>query len=315
MEIRRLRAGERQGREAACVGVGNFDGVHLGHQALARVVSERARTLQGEALALTFDPHPAQVLRPAAAPPALLTLEQKARLLAEAGLGSLAVLPFDRELAALDPAAFARLVLRDALGARSVAVGENFRFGRARAGDVETLKRLGVELGFEVLALRPVLVGGLPVSSTRVREALARGAVDEAAGLLGRPYFVEGEVVPGDARGRALGFPTANLEPLNELLPRHGVYAARCGWGGEGARRPAVVNLGRRPTFGGREVRAEAHVLDFDGDLYGRRVQIDFVARLRDERRFDGVEALREQIGRDVEDARRVLENAPRNAL
>lgn len=306
----RLNGFEPVGWQAACVALGNFDGVHVGHQALVAAVVARARALGGSAGALTFEPHPARVLHPERAPAALLTPDQKARLLAEAGIERLAVLPFDRALAALSPDEFARRVLKDALGAQAVLVGENFRFGRGRSGGVGELRRLGAELGFEVASLPPVSFDGRPVSSTRIREALGRGEVELAGALMGRPYFVEGQVVRGDARGHALGFPTANLEPWNELLPRHGVYAARCGVGGEPAVRPAVVNLGRRPTFDGREVRAEAHILGFEGDLYGCALRLDFIARLRDERRFDGPGALVEQIRADVAEARRVLEMA-----
>lgn len=307
MEVRRLQGFAPVGWDDACVAVGNFDGVHLGHQALLAAVVARARAVSGAAVALTFDPHPVRLLRPERAPSALLTFDQKVLLLAEAGVERLAVLPFDRALAALGPEAFAREVLRGALGARSVVVGANFRFGHKRAGDAAELRRLGQALGFEVVSLGPVSAGGRPVSSTRIREALAQGDVESARALLGRPYRVEGRVVKGDARGRALGFPTANLDPWNELLPRHGVYVARCGLTGESPSRAAVVNVGRRPTFDGREVCAEAHLLDFSGDLYGQALRVDFVARLRDEHRFASAQALVDQIGADVEAARRAL--------
>lgn len=309
MQVRRLERLEPLGWGSPCVAVGNFDGVHLGHQALLREVVAQARTRGDWPVGLTFDPHPARVLRPERAPVALLTFEQKARLLAHAGLRGLAVLPFDAALAALTPDEFAARVLRDALGARLVAVGENFRFGTGRAGGVADLRRLGEELGFELLALGPVAWGGDAVSSTRVREALLLGQVEQAGALLGRPYAVEGPVVAGDRRGRTLGFPTANVNPWNELLPLAGVYAARCS-GPDGQSREAVVNVGRRPTFDGREVRLEAHLLDFEGDLYGLPLQVDFVARLRDEMRFPSAQALVERIRADAEAARRVLERA-----
>ncbi len=324
MEVRRLAGLEPLGWVAPCVALGNFDGVHLGHQALVRGVLQRARDVSGQALALTFDPHPARVLRPDRAPAALSTFEQKARLLGQAGLERLAVLTFDARLAAFTPEEFARRVLRDALRARLVCVGENFRFGRGRVGGVAELRALGALLGFELSVLGPVVLDGRPVSSTRIREALMRGAVSEARALAGRDYFVEGLVVKGDARGRTLGFPTANLEPWNELLPLAGVYAARCtlladaqpdragSLGGTAQSPPAlgVVNVGRRPTFDGREVRLEAHLLDSAGDLYGAALRVEFVERLRDEIRFDSVEALVEQIRADVAHARQVLEPA-----
>lgn len=311
MQVRRLVDLEPLGWPAPAVAVGNFDGVHLGHQALAQTALARARAVSGVALALTFDPHPARVLRPERAPAALCTFEQKARLLAETGLERLAVLAFDARLAALTPEEFARRVLRDALGARLVCVGRNFRFGRERAGGVDELRGLGAVLGFELSVLDPVLLDGRPVSSTRVREALARGEVETARALAGRAPFVEGRVVAGDARGRTLGFPTANLEPWNELLPLAGVYAALCTrLPGPARPWPAVVNVGRRPTFDGRDVRLEAHLLDFEGDLYGADLRVEFVARLRAERRFDGPHELVAQIRQDVAQARRVLEPA-----
>lgn len=296
------------GWRAACVALGNLDGVHLGHQALVGAVVVRARALGGVAAALTFEPHPARVLHPERAPAALVTPDQKARLLAEAGVERLAVLPFDRAVAELTPEQFAHRVLRGVLDARVVVVGENFRFGRGRGGDLAELRRLGSTLGFELALVPPVQMDGRPISSTRIRAALEQGAVGEARALLGRPYFVEGRVGHGDARGRTLGFPTANLEPWNELLPRAGVYAARASAAGGVQRHAAVVNVGRRPTFDGREVRAEAHLIDFAGDLYGAVLKVEFVARLRDERRFAGPDELVAQIQADLALARLVLE-------
>jgi riboflavin kinase/FMN adenylyltransferase len=255
---------------------------------------------------LTFDPHPARVLRPDRAPAALTTLAQKEELLAGLGVDRLAVLPFDARVATLDAGAFAREVLVGVLGARDVVVGESFRFGRGREGDSRVLAVLGRRRGFEVHGIPPVLSGGEPVSSSRVRHALARGDVIAARTLLGRRYFVDASVVRGDGRGRVIGVPTANLEPDNEVLPARGVYAARCrtpdgGWS------DAVVNLGHRPTFGGGPVTAEAHLLDFDGDLYGARLRLEFHGRLRGEERFDGAPALVARIRRDIAEARALL--------
>jgi riboflavin kinase/FMN adenylyltransferase len=213
-------------------------------------------------------------------------------------------------VAALPPEAFARGVLAGALGARHVVVGALFRFGHRQAGDAGRLSRLGEPLGFAVSAVPPVMEGGRPVSSSRVREALAEGDAAHAASLLGRPYFVDGTVVEGDRRGRTIGIPTANLETEGALLPARGVYAGRCRLP-EGQARLAVVNVGERPTFGGRTVTVEAHLLDFSGDLYGRRLRLSFAARLRDEQRFAGAEALVEQIRRDVERARALVSAPP----
>jgi riboflavin kinase/FMN adenylyltransferase len=280
--------------------------VHLGHQALVAAAVERARAGGGVVVVLTFDPHPARVLSPDRAPAALSTPAQKEELLAGLGVDRLAVLPFDARVAGLDPEAFARQVLVGALGARHVVVGETFRFGRRRAGDARGLAALGERLGFVVQAIPPVVAEGEPISSSRVRDALARGDVRSARALLGRPYFVDGAVVRGDGRGRAIGVPTANLLPENEVLPGRGVYAARClvpgrGWSG------AVVNLGHRPTFGGGPTTLEAHLLDFEGDIYGMRVRLEFHGRVRGEKRFEGAEALVARIRQDVAEARALL--------
>jgi riboflavin kinase/FMN adenylyltransferase len=288
------------------VTIGNFDGVHRGHQALAAAVVARAREAGGLAVVLTFDPHPAAVLSPDRAPAALNTPDQKEELLAGLGVDRLAVLAFDEEVAALTPESFAREVLRGALDARHVVVGESFRFGRRRQGDAAVLTALGAELGFSVQAVPPVLEQGSPVSSSRAREALVSGDVRAARALLGRPHFVDASVVRGDGRGRTIGVPTANLSPENEILPAGGVYAARCRVPG-GAWRLAVVNIGRRPTFGGQHVTVEAHLVDFDDDLYGERVRLEFHERLRGEERFDGPQALVARIREDVARARDVL--------
>ena len=306
MDRIRLETLKARGWPAPAVTVGNFDGVHRGHEALVRRAAEWARKHGGEVVVLTFDPHPVSVVYPDRAPTALNTLEQKAELVESLGVDRFVVVPFDEELALRPPEAFARGVLAGALEAKKVVVGDNFRFGHDRAGNVTTLAELGRALGFTVEALAPVLHEGQPISSSRVRRAIAAGAVDEAAALLGRPYFIDGRVAVGEKRGRTLGFPTANLDSANETLPALGVYAARCrtptgGW------RPAVVNVGQRPTFGGRLVSVEAHLLDFEGDLYGAEVRLEFQHRLSGEERFAGPEALAAQIRQDVARARDLL--------
>jgi riboflavin kinase/FMN adenylyltransferase len=307
MQRVRLTSLEPLGWPAPVVTVGNFDGVHRGHQALVKAAVEGAQETNGISAVLSFDPHPSHVLSPDRAPEALVTVDQKEELLARLGVDRLVLLPFTVELSRRTPADFAETVLGRALGARRVVVGTNFRFGRGRSGDVALLKRLGSELGFDVVAVEPVFHEGAPISSTRIREALARGAVGGARELLGRPFFVDGDVVHGDGRGRTIGVPTANLALRNETLPRPGVYAATCRILPSGGPRAAVVNLGRRPTFGGGETTLEAHLLDFDRDLYGASLRVEFRERLRDEQRFDGPEALVRQIREDVEAARRAL--------
>jgi len=303
MESERLGSGGAPQIGPASVAVGNFDGVHRGHQALVAAAVARSRATGGAAVVLTFDPHPARVLRPQEAPAALTTLAQKEELVAALGIDRLVVVEFDTRLAALSPEAFAREVLQQALGARHVVVGESFRFGRGREGDPRRLEALGASLGFAVEVVPPLLEGGRAISSSRVREALESGDVGEARTLLGRDYFVDGEVVRGDGRGRTIGVPTANLAPEEQILPANGVYAARCRTGA-GAWHAAAVNVGERPTFGGGRVRLEAHLLDFEGDLYGARLRVAFHERLRGEQRFDGKDALVAQIRRDIEAVR-----------
>jgi riboflavin kinase/FMN adenylyltransferase len=293
------------------VTVGNFDGVHVGHCEILRIVNERARAHAGEAAVYTFEPHPRKVLRPHAAPKLLTTLEQKLELIEAAGVDVTVVEPFDRAFASQSAVEFVRDVLYARLRPQEVYVGYDFRFGHDREGSMRTLTDLGPHLGFAVTIVPEVTVGGRDVNSTRIRELLALGHVDEAALLLGRPYAVRGRVVEGDRRGRTLGFPTVNLAPENEVLPAVGVYAGRLrvldGRAGQGAL-PAVINVGRRPTVKVDDpVVAEAHVIDWSGDLYGQRVELAFLHHLREERRFADLEALRAQIARDRDAARERL--------
>jgi riboflavin kinase / FMN adenylyltransferase len=312
VQVVRLEPRFRFNRPSPSVTIGNFDGVHRAHQVLVAEALARARAADGTAVALTFDPHPARIVDPARAAPALMTLDQKAEVMAALGLDVLAVLPFDAHRAGQEPDAFAREVLGGMLGARVVVVGTAFRFGRARAGDAAGLTRLGQALGFEVVAVPAIEHDGQPISSSRIRKELAAGRVEEAARLLGRPFFVDGRVARGEGRGRTLGIPTANLDVANEALPARGVYAGWCRTldPAPGERWPAVVNLGRRPTFGGGDTTVEAHLLDRDVDLYGRRLRLEFAARLRDEQPFPGPEALIEQIRHDIGRARPLLDEA-----
>ncbi len=308
MEVVRLDSLEPRGWPEPALAVGNFDGVHRGHQALVALAVRDARASNGTSVVLTFDPHPSRVLSPDRAPASLMTLDQKAEILAGLGVDRLAVLPFTVELSRREPEEFARDVLQHALGARVVVVGSSFRFGRGRSGDLATLRRLGEALGFRVHGQRPVIARGGPISSTRIREALSRGDVEAARDFLGRRFFVDGTVVKGEGRGRQIGIPTANLDVVNETIPGGGVYACWCRVREDDApTRPAAVNIGRRPTFGGGVVTVEAHVLDYEGDLYGRGLHVEFEQRLREESRFPNAEALVAQIRRDIADARRVL--------
>ena len=310
MEVVQLDAASSPRWPRPSVAVGNFDGVHQGHQALVARALTGAAESRGTAVVLTFDPHPARVLAPETAPTALMTLGQKAETLVRLGVHAMAVLPFTPEVAAASPEDFAAHVLHRALGADAVVVGTNFRFGHGRAGDVAALRRQGESLGYRVVEVPPVVFEGQRVSSSRIREALARGDPRAAAALLGRPHCVEGRVVPGDGRGRTIGVPTANLQPANGTLPALGVYAAWC-WPARAPVCAGVVNIGRRPTFGGGAVSVEAHLLDFAGELYGEAMSLSFVDRLRGEHAFSGPDALVAQIRDDIRVARHLLGGAP----
>ena len=297
------------------VTIGAYDGVHLGHQAVIAEVRARAAAGGMQSAVVTFDRHPASVVRPESAPRLLTDLEQKLELLAATGLDRCLVISFD-EARSKEPAAeFVNEVLVDALGARVVIVGEDFHFGHQRKGNVALLEEMGRDLGFEVQGLALVdaageTVGDAPkASSTAIRQALVAGELDAANALLGRPHEVRGVVSHGDERGRELGFPTANVSvPGDILLPADGIYA---GWyqGPDGVVHAAAVSLGRRPTFyeAAHASLLEAHLLDFDGDLYGEHAKVRFVARLRGEVKFDSVDALVEQIQRDCDEARTIL--------
>jgi riboflavin kinase / FMN adenylyltransferase len=289
------------------VAVGNFDGVHRGHQSLVAATLAEARRRGRAAVVLTLDPHPARLLTPERAPAALLTLPQKAEILESLGADALAVLPFTHAVAAQAPGAFAAEVLLRGLAASVVVVGENFRFGHDRVGTLDTLEGLGRELGFEVSGVPAVLHDGAPISSSRVRTAITLGEVEEAALMLGRSPLLDGQVVAGEGRGRTIGIPTANVLSYNEIKPAKGVYACRARLA-SGAWHLAVVNVGERPTFGGVGVTIEAHLLDFQGDLYGETLRLLFDGRIRREQRFSSADELVAQIQHDIATARRLLE-------
>lgn len=287
--------------------LGNFDGLHRGHtkiiERVRRVAAERSAT----SLVLTFDPHPPRIVRPDKAPPLLMTLEQKLEALEKAGIQGVAIVTFTLELSRWDPELFVKTVLVDWLRVGEIWVGADFLFGRDRSGNFSLLRTLGVQHGFRVEKIDPVRYKDFVVSSTRVRRLVAEGRVDEAGALLGRHVFIDGDVVAGAGRGRELGVPTANLETRNELLPPHGVYATTVTI--DGVVYPGVTNIGLRPTFNdATRTTIEVHVLGLDRDLYGKRVRLGFVQRLRDERRFPDVDALKAQIDADVRRARRLFD-------
>jgi riboflavin kinase / FMN adenylyltransferase len=291
------------GLRGGVVAVGNFDGVHRGHAALVTAARQAAERLGGPVVAATFDPHPLVLLAPERYQPPLTTLAERARLLHDIGADHVAVLRTTAELLSLSPQAFFESIVREAFAARGMVEGFNFRFGKDRAGSNETLRTLCATSGIEFRDVPAYEFGGRPVSSSRVRDALVAGDVAAASELLNRPYRVSGIVGTGARRGRTIGFPTANLERVETLLPAEGVYAVS-------AITPAGVhagaaNIGPNPTFGEQARKVEVHLLDFAGDLYGQPLSVDFVARLRDTKKFAGVEALVEQLRTDAAEARR----------
>jgi len=292
------------------VALGNFDGVHLGHQAVLRRAAEVGRERGWRVIAATFHPHPRAVLPPGSEPRLLTTLDLRREALLAYGAEEVRVIRFDEALSRKSPEEFVGDVLVGEIGAGAVVVGENFRFGHRAAGDVGDLRRIMQGYGGEAFPVPVRSEGGrVPISSTRIRTLIGEGMVEEAVRLLGRPYFLRGEVVVGDKRGRTIGFPTANVMPDPALVvPARGVYAGFARVGKESY--VAATNVGVAPTFEGRERRVEAHLLGFEGDLYGRVVDVSFVRRIRPEKRFSGVDELRAQIARDVEEARRITNDS-----
>jgi riboflavin kinase/FMN adenylyltransferase len=295
------------------VTIGNFDGVHRGHQAL--LARARQRTLPGEELAVvTFEPLPQAFFRPEQAPARLTTVRQKLELLNDLGVGFCWMMRFDQKLAELSPVEFVQQVLVDGLATRHVVVGEDFRFGHKRSGNLQLLSSLGEQAGFTVETVAPVLQASERISSTAIRQALAASDFSMAATLLGRPYCMDGHVVKGQQLGRELDYPTANLRVSAQPCPIHGifaVYARRCVTGAPQVRLPGVASLGRRPTVGGRELLLEVHLFDFAADLYGQRLEVEFVAKLRDELHFENVDCMRVQMKLDEMQARQILANNP----
>jgi riboflavin kinase / FMN adenylyltransferase len=289
----------------SAVALGVFDGVHLGHRAILGLAVSRAGEAEMRSVACTFDPHPMEVLHPGRAPLSITTLEERLALIEGCGLDATVVLPFTRDLAAMEPEAFVKDVLVTHLGARDVVVGFNHRFGRGARGDAALLRSLGERLGFRTHVAEPLMADGVAVSSTEIRAALQRGDLAVASRLLGRSYTLSGTIGHGAGRGRTLGFPTANVVPTRPVLVAPGVYACTAEVAGRKER--AVVNVGVRPTFGETTLAVEAYLLDFSGDIYGQTMTLTFVSRVREERRFPSVDALRAQIEADAAEARRRL--------
>ncbi len=287
--------------------VGTFDGVHRGHWTVLQEIRRRAQETGRRSVLVTFDPHPLRIVRPERAPKLLTTPVEKKEILAETGLDYAVFISFTKALSRYDPRRFVEEILVERLGVGELVIGYDHGFGRDRSGDADTLKSIGAELGFDVSVVPPVQTTGDAVSSSRIRKAVSEARMEEARACLGRPYSLRGIVVRGDGRGRHLGFPTANLAVSNgdKLIPRQGIYAVR------GVLRsgtyPGALHLGPRPTFKGSPPAIELHLIDFDGDLYGETVRVDFIRFLRDVRPFGTVASLVDQMKEDVEEARRVL--------
>jgi riboflavin kinase/FMN adenylyltransferase len=292
-------------RKRTVVTIGNFDGVHLGHQKILGDVTKRAHANDLESAILTFYPHPAQVLRPETAPTLLMTLEQRLAAFDAMGINAALVLQFDTDLAKISAEDFARTFLVDTLRAKAVLVGDNFRFGNRQGGDVKLLLEIGKRSDFEVDIVRPIVEGGVIVSSTAIRQALRDGRVEDAEPLLGRPFSLKGEIRPGTGMGRKLIVPTLNLVTDQEALPKNGVYSTatvlgpRIYW--------SVTNVGMRPTFDGHHLAIESHLFDFSEQLTSGKMEVIFLKRLRDEQKFSGPEALREQVLKDIGRAKSVV--------
>ncbi len=287
-----------------CLAIGFFDGVHLGHQQIIRQTIADARQHEALSLVITFDQHPSAVVAPSRVPPLIYSLAQKTRVIGSLGGDALLLIHFDRAFSEQSGEAFVRGLVRDLGHIQSLCVGSNFVFGHKRGGNVALLKTLGTELKFTVHGMAAVSLDGKTVSSTRIRESIRYGDLDAAGQMLGRPYSLAGKIIRGDQLGHQLGFPTANLDVTGLLLPPHGVYTVHALVEGKAHR--AVVNIGSRPTVQNPtpQTRVEAHLLDFKGDLYGEEMELVFAEKLRDEKKFPSLDALKAQIARDIEEAR-----------
>lgn len=287
--------------------IGNYDGVHLGHQKILAQVIQKAKEIQGTSIVMTFDPHPVKVLAPERDIRLLTTSEEKTRLIEAAGIDVLLFINFNREFAGMLPDDFVQTVLVEKLRVREIIVGTNYTFGKQKKGTIDLLRRRGEKYGFEVKAVRQVMVHGNIVSSSAIRSLLLKGAVAEAANYLGRPYSIEGKVIKGKGRGQSLlHVPTANITSPVEIAPREGVYAVRIGL--KGKMYDGVANIGKNPTFGNQEVSYEVHIFNFSGNLLGRDLRMNFIDRIRGERAFPDVDKLVTQIRQDMDTAREILD-------
>ncbi len=291
--------------QESIVTVGVFDGLHLGHQAVIQQVLTQSEKLNLASFVLTFDPPPLAFLDPKRCPPALTTPAKKVEILEQFGVDGVVFVPFDAYLQQMSPDAFVQQVLLQRLHARQVIIGYDWQFGRGRSGNAEALKQLGDRYQFNVMTVGPVQLHGMPVHSTRIREAIAGGNLNLVSELLGRRYSIIGEVIPGAGRGRQIGFPTANIDPRNQMLPPSGVYAIRAKLAGHIF--SGIMNMGNRPTFDGVDFQIETHLFDFEEMIYGKSIEIFFIEKIRDEQKFPNPEILVNQIKQDIATAKTLL--------
>jgi len=289
------------------VTLGNYDGIHLGHQRILQRLRHAAGELDGSTVVVTFFPHPLKILSPERAPRLIISIEERLRLLEVHGIDCVICLRFTKEFSQWSPERFVKEIIADKLQARTIFVGRDYRFGKDRKGDVPLLERLGKKFGFDVQIIPPVTVESQEVSSTMIRRLTLEGNVKDSSKLLGRPHRIYGTIIPGKSRGKGLGFPTANLDTTAELIPCSGVYAVRVGLGSE--MHPGVASLGTNPTFSGRLFSIEAYIIDFNEDIYGKEMSLDFIDRIRHEEKFSSPETLVRQIQQDVSRAKKILEN------
>ena len=285
--------------------LGNFDGLHLGHQQLIKMIIQRAEETGSLSMVVTFRPHPLKILAPEKCPPLISIYEEKIQLFEKLGIDVLVKIPFTIDFSAMEPRDFVKDILCDLLGAKEIFVGYNYRFGKGRKGNIQLLRELGAEFGFSVREVEQVSFEGEVISSTRIRQLLKNGEVEDASRLLGRPYALSGIVVKGDGRGRGLGFPTANIASKHAIIPSNGVYAVRLlvrdnFYNG-------IVNIGMRPTFDTHSLAVEVHIFDFDEDIYGEEITLYFVRKIREEKKFYNADALISQIRKDIITAREIL--------
>ncbi len=293
---------KRLGLKNAIVTIGNFDGIHVGHQEIFNELVETSRSVGGTSVVISFNPHPLKILFPEKCPSLINTFREKAELLSRMDIDCLVCIRFTKAFSEIDPLSFIKDVLLDKIGMNKLLVGYDFGFGKGREGSIDFIRESSGDLGYEMKVIDPLKLGDVTVSSTLVRKLIREGKVARAKTYLGRPFSIRGRVVHGDARGRELNFPTANISAFNKMVPPNGVYLAECLV--DGVKYPSLVNIGRRPTFGNDKRLIETYLLDFDKDIYGRFIRVFFLRHLRDEMKFDGAEELKAKMTEDLQEAK-----------